>query len=913
MNLTIHTYGGAEILYKFFNAIAMLFNSSGGIVQPLAVIVASIGFVFAMTRAMFSSSLDSFITRYFLPLLIIPGLFMVPSSTAHIEDVFTGKFSSVDNVPLFFAKFSELTSTLSYKITTAIETAMHNPNDPTYTTTGMLFGADVSFDISRYKISNADLEKNLRNFSKQCVLYDLAFGRYSLNDLQTSSDLWGFLKGKTSNIRMIHYKDPTTKKGAYLSCASALDKMEAIFEKESNYQANTDLIKNLPLTLQVLTNIQDQKQEDLSKQLLMMNYLAGDFSAGHFSVSRAQAQQQSNFLLSGANASRFIVNLRMIIEIILYVSILFIVPFSVFPGGIKYLIAWAQSLIWIQLWPPLYAVINYIIQITAKGQAAKILGIADSTTQTGLNFITSVGLENINSDMAAIAGYASLSVPFISSFIVYASSQSLSQLTSSIMGPVHSAASMAASELETGNYSFANTSFGQFSYANSSSFQNNSAPTLSSGFMTENRGDHATTYTPDKILMDQKTSNLVTSYYSDQNAVENLQRAHQYSQSSVDSAQKNYAETCSQHVRTMGDITEHLSQSQSYNDSHSISARNDIQESARYLVNEAENFGKAHNLSTRESMDLLGGVGTGMGSWFVDAKLSHTDGVNKDEIFSAAKNMSSNQDFQRHYQKIQDFASNQSHSILNDEGKRIVEGFTRSLDEVSNSQEQYQASLNQMNQISENLSWMESQSQSVKQNLNQEFVDWASEKYSSQGGFSYVSQLLNGNYSLAEKGMLSNEFLQSVRQESGYKVEGFQSPESHFSGSDIKVVNPREVFSQIKSEMNEEIHNSGLGIGETLSKASSIYREEGHISDSINTHMQDVKSSAANSNISSDFAENYQTAKTSHLYGKLENRFKDSAISIKDIMSGNWDAEGRGALSGHFPMTEQPFWLNEDK
>ncbi|PJD94528.1 MAG: hypothetical protein CK425_11135 [Parachlamydia sp.] len=897
--LTIHTYGGGEILYKVFNALALLFNSSGGPIQPLAMIVASIGGVWAISKAFFSSP-DTFFQTYLLPLIVIPGIFMIPTSKVHIEDVLVNTSYTVDRVPLFLAKFSEIVSSIGYTLTTSIEKVMHSPNDAKYSATGMIFGSEVSFDISRYKIANADLEQNLRSFSKQCVLYDLAFGRYSMDDLQKTTDLWKLLKDNTSNIRMIHYRDPTTKKSSYLPCSKALVQMEAIFEGERKYLSNSDLIKNLPMTLQVLTGLQKQKEEEISQQLLMLNLLAGDFSAGQFAKSRAQTQQRNTYLTLGSLASSSVVTLRTVIEVLIYVSFIFVVPLSLFPGGVKLIISWAWLVIWIQLWPPLYAVLNYIMQISAKAKAAWIFG-GLSEAEKGLSFFTSVGLENLNNEIYALSGFLALSIPFIAQYILQGGTQSLVNLTGSLMSPLHSASNAAAAEQTSGNYSFANTNVGQLSYENSSAFQKNFSPSISSGFMTEHKGDHSSTYTANGIFLDQKSSNLRTSYFSDENMVENLQKAHQHSQTSVESDQKNYMESCSKHLRAMGDITEHLSKAESYNESHSTGQRGDVHESAKHLWNEAENFGQNYNISTREGLDLLVGASNG---WFLDTKISHHDSSNKDELLSAAKNITNSEDFQAHFQKVKDFAATEAHSVLNDEGTRIVEGYTRTLDEVYSSQEQYQASLSKMNQVSENLSWAESHSQSIKQSLNQDFMNWANQKYSAQGGYTYVSEILNSPESRPEKEMFSNEFIQFVREESGFSLDNFQAPETHFSASNLKTIDAQDEFHNIKSEMAQEGAHMGMVTGNTRSDAASLYRTANFLSDQVNAQMKAVKESAQSNTMPQQFNEKQQSSKSSQLYNQVEKR-------VEDFFRDNDESEN--VLSGNFHMSEKPFWIHEEE
>jgi conjugal transfer mating pair stabilization protein TraG len=118
---------------------------------------------------------------------------------------------------------------------------------------------DSAMDISRYRITNADLGKNLRTFCRQCVLYDIHLGRYTVDELKKATDLWKFLEERTSKVRMIKYtpigKENASKKhrSEYLTCNKAIQKMTPFFEQEKRYYAQLDICKNLGLTFQALT------------------------------------------------------------------------------------------------------------------------------------------------------------------------------------------------------------------------------------------------------------------------------------------------------------------------------------------------------------------------------------------------------------------------------------------------------------------------------------------------------------------------------------------------------------------------------------------------------------------------------------------------------------------------------------
>lgn len=120
--ITIVTYGGGEILQKMFQAISMLFNGGkGGLIQPVMVICASLGGVYAFSKAFFGSVGQSLLLGYFFPLIAITSLLTIPSTTVHIEDILKTNrmegvnqtsFYSVDHVPWLLAKFSETVSTI---------------------------------------------------------------------------------------------------------------------------------------------------------------------------------------------------------------------------------------------------------------------------------------------------------------------------------------------------------------------------------------------------------------------------------------------------------------------------------------------------------------------------------------------------------------------------------------------------------------------------------------------------------------------------------------------------------------------------------------------------------------------------------------------------------------------------------
>jgi len=839
--LTIVTYGGGEILQKMFQAISMLFNDGqGGLMRPIMLMCATVGGVYAFSKAFFGSTCQTLLLSYFFPLIAVCTILMIPSTTVHIEDVLRSNRAegqvattsySVSHVPWLLAKFSETVSSIGYALSQAIESVMHMPNDATYNATGMVFGSETSLDISKYRLSNANLEQNLRLFSKQCVLYDIALNLYSLDDIKKATDLWNFFEQKTSKVRMIRYCPPTASAGfdqcAYVSCKEAINKMKPFFEKEKEGYAKLEIGKNLPLTFQALTGIQKESKELISQQLTM-NVLADELSGGKFAKQRAYNQQQSTYRTLGSLAANGLVTMRIVFEALIYAIFIFIIPLSLTPGGTKYLINWAWLVIWIQMWPPLYAILNYIMQIAAHYKFdGWFSGL--NASQKGLSFFTSIGMQNLNDEIFALAAFLSVSVPYISYILLKEGLSSFVQLAGSLMSPAQQAAGSAAAEQTSGNYSFANSSFGQNSYHNTTAFQSNMAPSLSSGYFTDNQGEISTIYGGETPIVRQSTSELRTGIFADDTIGKNLQKQVQEAQSTVENLQENYASGLSNSSRMMSDYITHHAESSNYSQNVSERESQSVQDSINYVQNTAESWGKQHGLNARDSLDMLMGVSVSGGfDWKAAAFKgngggNYTTSASKDEVLSSALSVSKNESFQKNLQNVVDYARSQNYTSGNDEGKRQSEALCTSLDTLTSIQNSYQTAQNQLNQASENTSWFEQNSQLVKRSLNQDFVKWANQEHAEMGGFERVREILSNDCARETQPLMQN-FIRHIREEQGLpqSVENINLNAQEFSD------NFRNKRFKIHEEIEVHGSNSLQEVQEGISKKSCVepYKNE---------------------------------------------------------------------------------------
>ncbi len=904
--MMIHTYGGGEILHNLFNSVAMLLsNKSDGIARPIMVIGISFASVWMLAKLFFSSSLETALTRYLFPILISVSIFMIPTSTVRIKDEITLSYHTVDHVPFLLAQFSQFASSLGYNLTCAFEKVMHVPDDDLYSKTGMIFGAENALDVSKFKIRNGDFEKNLREFSKQCVFYDLLLGKYSIHDLQKSTNIWNFFKENTSKVRMIEYIDPdgNGEKNASetITCQKAVETMRPYLEKETNYYVLQDIGKNLPFAYQALTSIK-KDAEELIEQQLLINFFKDGFDAQGFATQRAHHQQQATLITTGSLASKGLVATRAVIEALVYAAFIFVLPLSVLPMGIRFVSTWIWLVGWIQLWPPFYAILSYIMKISARAQSDSIIG--GLTSQKGLSFVTSSGLFDLHQDIAALSGYLALSIPFISYAIIQGGVSSFIHLAGSMMGPANSAASAAAGEMSTGSYSYGNLNYGQEHVHNRSSNQNSLAPSLSSGYFTHSEGSSTTTYGSENILR-QSNSEFRNNMFSDESLSGSFSRSHQEAESFVQSAQNSLSESASNHTRNYGDLTYHLSQGE--NISENISGRGGIsvQESANYMMNEAKSFAHQHGMSERDSMDLLVGGGMGIKAHFNDSNAT-------DESWNAAQNISSSDSYQKHFQNVKDFSDSLSVGSLNDRGNRLVEGYSTSRDQMISAQEQLQDAWSNLSQVSDNSSYVESLSVQQKKSLNQDFIQWGSEKYADDGGFGKMKDImLNG--SEHQRDDLVHEFLSdkspSISQISSNPHEQFNHSKSDFEDAKTHISEngyTNQTMQTAKALMEDSFFDTKSSYEDNIEGYKSY--NQGEIGNSQSNLNQSFTSSGSNFNQKQGEYKHYQKARGlrnkvgSFVGQKIEAGFSNGNNGNSNVQTIQ-DVDNRIGSSSN-----QPFW-----
>ena len=533
-NFTIYTLGGGDILFMVFNAIASLLRPDGGSLITLFVTMGTVvGACMAMWMTVYQNETQPML-KWFVTYTILVTGFVSPISTVLIYDSMTNRVHVVDNVPFALAFGGSIVSTLGNGFTQAIEQVFQpSPTEmvggiglqgnlaPSYSKTGFIFGADVITNMKRVAFDNQDIEDNMHGFVNQCVTYDALIGRkYTMHDLKHSDDLWGLVSEKASQMRGFPWRDVvrdgsnkfvrsngteiiTCKEGARRLNSlwsgithSSLDDLSKkiginqAWSKDQNALSN-QVKSHLPGAIDKLTNSAKGAADHIKQQLMISSILKGSEQktielggSPNFEVRRAYLQQRETYQTIGHVIAQGLPSIKNVLEALLYCMFVFVMGLILLPNGVKLLGFYFKILLWLQLWAPLFAMLNFIMTEAMSWRAMSAMKGAG-----GITIGNFVGLSNMAMDMSAIAGYLCSVIPILAWTLLERGGYAFVSMASNLMGVSTGAATQAATEKATGNYSFGNMSFENRNMNNMSQLKHDHAPSYSgNGHMMTNEG-----------------------------------------------------------------------------------------------------------------------------------------------------------------------------------------------------------------------------------------------------------------------------------------------------------------------------------------------------------------------------------------------------------------------------------------
>lgn len=472
----IFTYGNGEFLAMIFNGIVALLGDSN--FTTLMRLAGIFGLMWvSLKSALFRGPVE---WTYLIWFVLIYGVLFIPKVDVVIVDrLENDQTRVVANVPWGLGTFAGATARIGDWFTRSTEAVMTQPDDLKYQRNGVVFGSTLIEAASQYEITDGRFSANMSEFMRQCVFYDVLFRRYTWTDILEAEDTWEFIRTNTASTSRAFAYTAADGARSIIPCQTGaqgvlttdwnaeIDRAQRLYGIRFNPHLNmTDaaakLMADIPVSYDYLAGI-SRSGGDIIRANMMANLFRRSFgnaaaaadagaAAQDFALAQAERQQLQTYQIMGKLAAKLLPMLKNIYEGLLYGMFPFLFLVFMLPIGVKIFLAYLKNIVWLQLWAPLYAILNLLMTLGAQkystAAAAQLGGQA-------LSLATHSGLAFVNTETAVIAGYIGLSIPLIAYGLVSGGQMALSQLAAQVGAVAQVAANQSSASTSTGNINLA--------------------------------------------------------------------------------------------------------------------------------------------------------------------------------------------------------------------------------------------------------------------------------------------------------------------------------------------------------------------------------------------------------------------------------------------------------------------------
>lgn len=445
----IYAYQDADTLEGVFNAIAAI-AGAGDFVGAIAV-VTFCGFMAAFLA--YALAPEKLIGWHWLAstTLVLSVLFVPRAQVGIIDKTGGGAERIVDNVPLGLAALASLTSTVGNVTTGLFETAFQAvpgaaglPSELAYQKNGLMFGNRLIRKASRVVFAEPRFRTDLINFIGNCTMYDLADGTVAPADFANSGNVWPLMA--TPNPARFSSLTDSLGETQIMPCPAIykeLDKVMPAHVQRMHDGLALELNPTLPPSVVASVLVEQVEQTYIKAQIadaatsaadivrqnalinaindssLLIGQKINDAPAMMLAVGRAQAVAQTNasWINSGKVAEQGLPVVRNVIEALAYALFPVWVLLLLLTSGKETVMAiknYTSVLIFLQIWPVLYAILNYLATVYAAKELAAAADLGGGLKALSLTTSDAIYSNAISSE--AVVGYLTASIPFLAWF-----------------------------------------------------------------------------------------------------------------------------------------------------------------------------------------------------------------------------------------------------------------------------------------------------------------------------------------------------------------------------------------------------------------------------------------------------------------------------------------------------------------
>ncbi|MGB3469766.1 MAG: penicillin-insensitive murein endopeptidase [Erythrobacter sp.] len=496
--LEVFTVGGGEYIVNTFNAVAAW--SGGGGYRSMIQVVFVMGLIYSLLVLAFNLNARAWL-NWFLQATAIYMMLLVPTVTVKVTDRIDPGLAPavVSNVPLGLGVMASFTSQFGDWMTRTAETVFVMPDALRMTNNGIIYGARLLEKAQTFQVTDPVFRANLDEHFKQCVFYDVLLGFKPMEDLTTSNNLWAAIgPGSPARAQKFLTRSGSTVSSSIIRCNDAYTQLNAtwrgaidadlpLFSKGA-YPNLPDAIaaQRLRTDLGIIAGEMHGTATDPYAYLQQVSVMDAFMEAREsfsdagwdaYASQRADAQARNTYTSIAQQAMTWVPLLGIVLSVVFYAMFPVIFPLFLFPRtGITTLRGYGMGFFYLASWGPLYVVLHMFVMNRAASAYAAV-------SPTGPTLLVRNGITNVNNDIATIAGFMMMSVPFIAAGMARGAMAIAGQATS-LLAPAQAAGEAAAAERTLGNYAVGNTSFQNLTSNMKQANKFDDRPSYASGYAT---------------------------------------------------------------------------------------------------------------------------------------------------------------------------------------------------------------------------------------------------------------------------------------------------------------------------------------------------------------------------------------------------------------------------------------------
>lgn len=435
-----------------------------------------------------------------------------------VQDTITGTWVAPVEVPFIVGVPAAVISTAGHEITRQIEASFFLP-DEFKLANGAPYNLAASLlnDATKAKIADAKLSRSMAYYISDCFTSGVAAGALEATTLLTSTD---FLKdiAYLNQAMMVNTElgapgggtpTPGGAPGASMELVNCVDAYARILARVEQGGEAADYFTEASAwhgtaALDVLNTAADAVGSALSggalsgasmvKQAAVLSTFTGSYSKvaaatgnsdflSAVAIEQAKAAQVNSWIVGAEMFNRTMGYIYSILQVFVYATAPLVFMAILIPGvGGSLAKSFAQILVWLALWQPLLAIVNFVVLSMQLPDLQNMMAAGGEGYGMTLSTIGLVSEKTAN--MRAAAAVVGMMVPVLAWGMVKGAID-MTKFVSTAAGEQF--ASSAANTMATGNYSLNQASMDSFT-ANKSSISQTSAPgggmTVTDGIMS---------------------------------------------------------------------------------------------------------------------------------------------------------------------------------------------------------------------------------------------------------------------------------------------------------------------------------------------------------------------------------------------------------------------------------------------